>query len=122
MGFSHIFDQFQFDGTYGAFLVAKDGMVDTVCHVTIDDEYMGSFDETRAYRRDLKHKGKKVPALRKDTLHNELAVILGPKISAASAVKCLRKVIRYIEKEGALIGHDMGGDYVFEKPDGSFHR
>jgi hypothetical protein len=122
MGYSHIWKRFNFHGTYGAFLVAKDGMIDTVCNVAIEDGSVFNHEETRAYRRDLKRKGKKVPALRRDTLHDELVVVIGPKMSAASAVKRLRDVIKQIEKEGALIGYDMDGDYVFEKADGTFHE
>jgi hypothetical protein len=122
MGYSHIWNRNSFHGTFGAFLVAKDGMVDTVCNVEIEDEYVFNHEETRAYRRDLKRKGKKVPALRRNTLHDELVVVIGPKMSAASAVKRLREVIERIETEGAVIGYDMNGDYVFEKADGSFHE
>ena len=84
-------------------------MIDTICYMEVDDDGVLNYKETRAYRRDLKRKGNKVPALRRDTLHDELLVAIGRKMSAASAVKRLQEVIKRIETEGALIGYDMDG-------------
>jgi hypothetical protein len=122
MFYSHIYDQFQFHGTFGGYAVARDGIEPMVCDVTIDSWSDSGVKETRAYRRDLKRKGKKVTALRKDTLHDELVIIVGPKMSTASAVKRLREVIEHIEKAGMLIGMDLSDEYVVEETDGSFHE
>jgi hypothetical protein len=115
MGYLHIWNRFDFHGTYGAFAAARDGIEPMVCNVTIEVDWSDSgIKETRAYRRDLKRTGKKVPALRKDTLHDELFVVFGPKMSAASAVKRLHEVIKHIEKGGMLVGMGLSGEYVTE--------
>jgi hypothetical protein len=121
MGYNHIANCFEFHGTYGVYGVAKDGIEPMVCHAEISDGFWSDRDakETKAYRRELMCKGKKVRALREDTLHDELFVIFGPKISVASAVKRLREVAKHIAKNGMLIGIDSRGEYVCERPDGS---
>jgi hypothetical protein len=122
MGSKHIWDRFDFRGTYGAIAASKDGIEPMVCDVTIDEWSKSNIKETRAFRHELKRKGKKVPTLRDDTLHDELFVFVGPQMSVASAVKRLREVIRHIEKGGMLINMDSSDDYVVEKEDGSSHR
>jgi hypothetical protein len=126
MGCNHISNCFESRGTYGAFVVARDGIQPMVCHATIDDNYLHDnhlreVKETKAYRRELKQKGKKVRALREDMLHDELVVVFGSKMSAASAVKRLRELAKNIEKNGMLVGINMSGEYVTETVDGSFH-
>ena len=92
MGWKHIDDRFDFRGTYGAIAATKDRIEPMVCDVEIDEWSQSGMKETRAFRQELKLKGKKVPTLRSDTLHDELFVIVGPQMSVASAVKrCLAR-------------------------------
>jgi hypothetical protein len=90
-----------------------------ICDVTIDSWSDSGIKETRGYRRELKRKGKKVRHLREDTLHNELFVFVGAKMSVASVAKRLREVADYIEKQGMLVGMNKRGDYICETVDGS---
>jgi hypothetical protein len=120
MGYGHIWDNLEFRGTYGVYAVGGDGIQPMVCRATIDDTGPRNIQETRAYRRELKRMGKKVRSLRDDTLHDELVVVFGPKMSPGSAVKRLRELANHVEKNGMLIGVDMRDNYVFETVDGSF--
>ena len=56
-----------------------------------------------------------MPVLRRDTLHDELVIVIGAKRSAASAVERLQEVIKRIETEDASVEYDMKGDMLFHE-------
>ena len=93
------------------------------CDVTFDTSSETSVKELRAYREIGRKKRLQVPKLRKDTFHDDVVVVMGPKVSPAKAVKYLEAMINEIQSAGMLIGrYEPAGDYYLETIDGKIVR
>jgi hypothetical protein len=117
-----VFDRDEFKGTY---IVYGGTPYNTeavfACDIMVRPYDESDHKESRAYRLKRQRAGKSVAPLRKDTLHNELMVALGPEMSAKEAVQTLRLLAKKIEQGGLLLGRtSKDGDFASETVDGEY--
>jgi hypothetical protein len=114
----HIFSGDKFSGTFMTYAADKWRVLPILCSVEIHSMEDSDVGETRAARWERRMAGGTVEKLRKDTLHNELVVVLGANLSAEAAVCALTKIIDSIQREGMLIGRTKDDNYAVETVDG----
>ena len=121
-GIDRISELDRFVGTYVIYGAAASTTVPYpyVCDVEIEMMMESDLTQLRSHRLRCKTSGEAAPRMYHDALHHELVVIFGPEMSAKHAAITLRRLAKRIEKVGLLVGRDEdGGDFVFEKVDGS---
>jgi hypothetical protein len=114
-----IFDGDVFQGTYVVYGATPVGVTPFACD-GVQSLEESDVTELRGYRERRRRAGKKVPALRRDALHDEMLVIFGPGLSPKYAIDALQALIDKIKSEGLLIGRtEPHGDFLVERLDGT---
>jgi hypothetical protein len=109
-----------FQGTYVVYGATPVGVTPFACDVEVRSLEESDVTELRGYRERRRRAGKKVPALRRDALHDEMLVTFGPELSPKDAIDSLQALIDKIESEGLLIGRtEPHGDFLVERLDGT---
>jgi hypothetical protein len=110
-----------FPGTYVVYGSTPVGVTPPfACDVLVDSLEESDVAELRGYREQRRRAGKKVRSLRRDTLRDELLVILAPGLSPKDVIESLQAVIDNIKSDGLLTGRtEANGDFLIEKLDGT---
>ena len=115
-----IFDGDVFQGTYVVYGATPVGVTPFACDVEVQSLEESDVTELRGYRERRRRAGKKVPALRRDALHDEMLVIFGPELSPKYAIDSLQALIDKIKSDGLLIGRiEPHSDFLVERLDGT---
>jgi hypothetical protein len=80
--------------------------------VSFEDE--SEPEDIRATRLFHASRGKPVDEVPHDKLADELVVIFGAKITAATAIATLKALATRIEDDGLIVGRVGGGDFLHE--------
>ncbi len=109
-----------FQGTTAIYVIERDGYAD----LFVGDYEINAMRETwkeqlRANRQRKRRKGRAVPRLPADSLHDKVLIAFGPQVSPKQAVAALERAIESIKGHGLLIGRDSHGNIAWEEVGGS---
>ena len=106
-------------GTAVTYSVTQDGHAAYQGDYEINSRSDSRPQDVRAFRQSQTRKGQAKGRLSRERLGGEMAIMFGPEMSPANAVRALKRLAKWIEEKGLLIGRDETGDFLIEEIDGS---
>jgi hypothetical protein len=106
-------------GAYPTYRSEPDGVRYAVSELVVKSNGARKrYRETRAWRSGLLRRGEMVPAIKYNTMRNQIIVAVGPTVSWENLQQSLKTLLDNIAVQGVFIGRAWQSD-VFERLDGS---